>query len=144
MDRVLREAWESPDADLAKRRLGRLASSLEDEHPGAAASIREGLEETPTLQRLGIEGALYRALRSTNPIENLNGGIATYTRNVKRWRSGSMILRWVSAAVLEAQQRFRRIRGCKELPRLIAALERIEQEQEGLALESGKVSTEPR
>ncbi len=129
VDRILKEAWDSPDADLAKRRLESLASSLEAEHPGAAGSIREGLDETLTLQRLGIEGALYRTLRSTNTIENLNGGVATYTRNVKRWRGGSMIVRWVSAAVLEAQGRFRRIRGYKEIHRLIATLEQIEQEQ---------------
>ena len=85
---------------------------------------------TPTLQRLGIEGSLYRTLRSTNTIENLNGGVATYTRNVKRWKGGGMIVRWVSAAVLEAQKRFRRIRGYKEMNRLIVALERVEQEQE--------------
>ena len=102
--------------------VGQQDSSLEAEHPGAAGSIREGLDETLTLQRLGIEGALYRTLRSTNTIENLNGGVATYTRNVKRWRGGSMIVRWVSAAVLEAQGRFRRIRGYKEIHRLIAAL----------------------
>ena len=130
VDRVLKEAWDSTDADLAKRRLEGLASSLEAEHPGAAGSIREGLEETLTLQRLGIQGSLYRTLRSTNTIENLNGGVATYTRNVKRWKGGSMIVRWVSAAVLEAQKRFRRIRGYKEMPRLLAALERVEQEQE--------------
>jgi transposase-like protein len=100
--RVLTEAWDSHDPGLAKRWLERLASSLETENPGAAASVREGLEETLTLQRLGVSGTLYRTLRSTNPIENLNGSVAAYTRNVKRWRSGSMIVRWVSAALLEA------------------------------------------
>ena len=129
VDRILREAWESSDADLAKRRLEHLASSLESEHPGAAGSIREGLEETLTLQRLGIEGSLYRTLRSTNTIENLNGSIATYTRNVKRWQGGSMILRWASAAVLDASKRFRRIRGYRELNHLIGALASIESEQ---------------
>ena len=125
---MLKEAWENADADLAKRRLERLATSLEVEHPGAAGPIREGLDETLTLQRLGIEGALYRALRSTNTIENLNGSVASYTRNVKRWQRGAMILRWGSAAVLDAEQRFRRIRGCKDMSRLIAALDQIEQE----------------
>ncbi len=129
VDRILREAWDSTDADLAKRRLENLASSLESEHPGAAASIREGLEETLTLQCLGIEGSLYRTLRSTNTIENLNGSIATYTRNVKRWKGGSMILRWASAAALDASKRFRRIRGYRGLDRLIGALETIEVEQ---------------
>jgi putative transposase len=127
--RILREAWESADADLAKRRLERLASSLEAEHPGAAASIREGLDETLTLQRLGIAGALYRTLRSTNPIENLNGSIATYTRNVKRWQGGTMILRWASAAVLDAKERFRRIRGHRDLAQLVKALQAIETKQ---------------
>jgi transposase-like protein len=129
VDRILREAWESSDASLAKRRLESLASWLESEHPGAAGSIREGLEETLTLQQLGIEGSLYRTLRSTNPIENLNGSIATYTRNVKRWQGGSMILRWASAAVLDASKRFRRIRGFRELDHLIRALDAIESEQ---------------
>jgi transposase-like protein len=129
VDRILREAWDSTDVDLAKRRLENLASSLEPEHPGAAASIREGLEDTLTLQGLGIEGSLYRTLRSTNTIENLNGSIATYTRNVKRWQGGSMILRWASAAVLDASKRFRRIRGYRGLAHLIAALESIESEQ---------------
>jgi transposase-like protein len=75
-----------------------------------------------TLQRLGIRGALWKTLRSTNPIENLNSGIARFTRNVKRWRDGSMILRWVGSAVLEAERKFRRIRGYKQMPQLIAAL----------------------
>lgn len=55
-----------------------------------AASLREGLDETLTVQALGITSALYRTLRTTNPIENLNGSIAHYTRNVKRWREGQM------------------------------------------------------
>jgi putative transposase len=86
VSRVLHDAWKTNDAKLAKRQLERLASSLQSDHPGAAASVREGLEETLTLQGLGIAGALYRTLRTTNPIENLNGLIADYTHNVKRWR----------------------------------------------------------
>jgi transposase-like protein len=121
--RALRQAWEASSAALARRQLERLAASLETEHPGAAASLREGLEETLTLLALGIEGALYRTLRSTNPIENLNGSIADYTRNVKRWRGGQMILRWVGAAVVEARKRFRKIRGHRDLARLVQALE---------------------
>lgn len=130
VDRILREAWGSADADLAKRRLEGLAPSLEAEHPGAAGSIREGLEETLTLQRLGIDGALYQTLRSTNTIENLNGLIATCTRNVKRWQGGSRVVRWASAAVLDASTRFRRIRGYRDLGRLTRGLEQIEKEQE--------------
>ncbi len=96
---------------MAKRRLERLASSLETQHPGAAASVKEGLDETLTLQRLGISGVLYTKLRSTNMIENLNSGIVTYSRNVKRWQSGSMVVRWTSAAIVEAEKKFRRVQG---------------------------------
>jgi transposase-like protein len=132
VDKVLAEAWSSSDAKLAERRLRHLADSLECEHPGAAASVREGLEETLTLQQLGVDvdGALYRTLRSTNTIENLNGSIASFTRNVKRWRGGSMIVRWVSAAVLDASRRFRRVRGYRELEGLVLALQRFEANQE--------------
>jgi len=124
--RTLRQAWASSSADLARRQLERLAASLEAEHPGAAASLREGVDETLTLLTLGVEGALYRTLRSTNPIENLNGSVADYTKNVKRWRGGAMILRWVGAAVGEASQRFRKIRGHRDLAHLTHALERHE------------------
>jgi transposase-like protein len=127
---VLREAWGLSDADVAKRRLLRLASSLEDDHPGATASIKEGLDETLTLQRLGISGTLYRKLRSTNAIENLNSGIASYSKNVKRWQSGSMVVRWVSAAIVEAEKKFRRVQGWRDIEKLVTALKAIEQKQE--------------
>ena len=81
------------DAAVAQRSPERLASSLEANHPGAAGSVGGGLSETLTLQRLGIAGALYRKLQTTNAIENLTSGIAAYTRNVKPWRGGSMVLR---------------------------------------------------
>ena len=109
--RALRTAWDLQSATRAKRALEQLARSLEDEYPGAAASIREGLVETLTVLRLGLTGPLQRTLRTTNIIENLNGGVERYTRNVKRWRGGQMIQRWVASALLDAEQRFRRIRG---------------------------------
>lgn len=118
----MRKAYDESDWKKAEARLKRLARSLEEAHPGAAASLHEGRAETLTLQRLGVRGALYRTLRSTNTIENLNGTIATYTRNPKRWRSGRMILRWVAAALDHAQPRFRAIRGFSELPKLRTAL----------------------
>jgi putative transposase len=120
--KAMEDAYRMSKPELATRRLEQLASSLEADHPSAAASLREGLEETLTLQRLGIRDALWKTLRSTNPIENLNSGIARFTRNVKRWRNGSMILRWVGSAVIEAERNFRRVRGYKQMPQLIAAL----------------------
>ena len=119
---AMRQAYRSFKPKSALRQLERLACSLESDHPGAAASLLEGLEETLTLQTLGIKGALWKTLRSTNPIENLNGGIAKFTRNVRRWRGGSMILRWVGSAILEAEKKFRRVRGYREMTMLIKAL----------------------
>ena len=122
--RVMRDAWDSADAELAKKQLQRLATSLQSRHPGAAASLREGLEETLTVQTLGITGALYRTLRTTNPIENLNGSVAHYTRNVKRWRDGQMTLRWVASAFSDAKGRFRKLRGHRDMRHLIVALDK--------------------
>jgi putative transposase len=121
--RALKDAWHSKDAVLAKRQLERLANSLAKAHPGAAASLREGLAETLTLTTLGIGGALYRTFRTTNPIENLNGLIAHYTRNVKRWRGGEMVLRWIATALHEASGGFRAVRGFRDMKRLVAALD---------------------
>ena len=130
---VLSEAWSLGDAKVAKRRLERLASSLEADHPGAAASVLEGLDETLTLQRLGIGGTLYRKLRTTNAIENLNSGIVTYSKNVKRWQGGRMVVRWVSAAIVEAEKKFRRVQGWRDIEKLVRALDATQQKQEATA-----------
>jgi putative transposase len=130
---ILKEAWSLGDAKVAKRRLERLASSLEADHPGAAASIKEGLDHTLTLQRLGLGGLLYKKLRTTNAIENLNSGIVTYSRNVKRWQGGRMVVRWVSAAIIEAEKKFRRVKGWRDIEKLIRVLEAKEQKQEAIA-----------
>ena len=121
--RALRDAWSASDADQARRQLQRLASSLQARHPGAAASLQEGLEETVTAQDLGISGALYRTLRTTNPIENLNGSVARYCRNVKRWGDGQMVLRWVASALSDAAGRMRKLRGCSQMRSLLKALD---------------------
>lgn len=110
---------------LAQRRLEQLAAGLERTHPGAAASLREGLDEVLTLQRLGITGALYRTLRSTNAIENLNGGVGHFARHVRRWRDGRMLVRWIATALQEVQQGFRRVSGYRDLRTLLRALDRL-------------------
>ncbi len=121
--RVLDEAYGSSDAALATRRLLQLAAGLEQTHPGAAASLREGLEETLTLQRLGVTGALYRTLRSTNAIENLNGLVGHFVRHVRRWRDGRMLVRWIAAGLREAGRSFRRVRGTGPLPKRSSQLD---------------------
>ena len=77
------------------------------------------------MQRLGLTGALQRTLRTTNIIENLNGSVERYSRNVKRWRGGQMIQRWVASALVEAEKRFRRVRGYRDLQHLVRALDAI-------------------
>jgi transposase-like protein len=121
--KAMDEAYGLADPELAARRLTQLAAGLERTHPGAAASLREGLAETLTLQRLGVSGALYRTLRTTNAIENLNGLVGHFTRNVRRWRDGRMLVRWIAAALDEARRSFRRVRGYRDLPKLIAVLD---------------------
>jgi transposase-like protein len=121
--RAMREAWNAGDAKLARRQLERLVARLAKDQPSAAASLREGMDETLTLQNLGIGSALYVTLRTTNPIENLNGSIAVYTRNVKRWRDGEMLQRWIASALTDASQRFRALRGYRDMPKLIQALQ---------------------
>ena len=123
VSRARRGAWGCRNAALARKQLMRLAASLQHKHPGAAASLREGLDETLTVQELGITGSLYRTLRTTNPIENLNGSIAHFARNVRRWKDGEMVLRWVASALSDACKRFRKLRGFAEMKTLLKALE---------------------
>ena len=120
----IRKAFEAGTDKQAKAKLLSVTRELELAHPGAAESLREGLEETLTLNRLGLdpEKALLKTLRSTNVIENLNGALKHTTRNVKRWRSGSMVLRGGVTALMEAENRFRRVRGYREIAMLNVAL----------------------
>ena len=122
--RRLRRAWAETDHDRALDQLRLLASELDRSHPGAAASLREGLQETLTLTRLGIRGRLRTTLESTNPCESMIEFVRRTSRNVKRWQSGDMALRWTAAGMLEAQRQFRRIIGYADLAKLIAAIER--------------------
>ena len=120
----LRSAWAETDHDQALDRLRALAGELERTHPGAASSLREGLEETLTLNRLGIRGQLKRTLESTNPCESMIECVRRTSRNVKHWSSGEMALRWTAAGMLEAERQFRRIIGYRDLAKLAVAIER--------------------
>jgi transposase-like protein len=120
----LRTAWASENYQLALDGLKLLAGELEHTYPGAAASLREGMEETLTLTRLQITGRLKRTLQSTNPIESMIEIVRRTSRNVKRWQSGDMCLRWTAAGMLEAEQQFRKIIGYGDLAKLAVAVER--------------------
>lgn len=119
---AMREAYKCSKVETAKRLLNNLARSLQKKHPSAAASLREGLDETLTVMGLGLSDALTRSLSTTNPVENLNERIRTTARRVKRWDDGTMVLRWVLVGVLEAERGFRRLKGYVGMPTLLAAL----------------------
>src|SRR5665647_683526 len=121
--RVLRQAWELDDADKAERLIRNLAQRLERDWSGVSGSILEGIDEILTVTRLGLPKELRRSLACTNIIENVMGTVRRVCRNVKRWRSASMAMRWTAAAMQEAAKGFRRLKAHKQLPALRAALE---------------------
>jgi putative transposase len=120
----MRAAWALSDPDLAKQRLQLLASELARSWPDAAASLREGMDETLTLMSLGIGGQLAKTLCSTNPCESMIEVVRHTHRNVKRWRDGDMRKRWTAAGMQVAERQFRRIIGYRHLAELVIAIER--------------------
>ncbi len=132
MQRRLRAAWAIADGDAAERALEAIARSLAKSHPGAAGSVREGLAETVTVNRLGITGSLLRTCESTNPAESMIEIVRDHSRRVKRWQHGEMALRWCAAGMLAAEAQFRRVKGHKQLPALLAALKAATAAEPGL------------
>ncbi len=120
---VMRSAFRLP-AREGTARLEKQAEWLEREYPSAAASLREGLAEMFTVNRLGLSPSLSRCLVSTNVIESPHSGVRLRTRKICRWRDGKMVLRWAAAALLMTEQNFRRIMGHRDLWMLKAALDR--------------------
>jgi putative transposase len=123
VERRMRQAYHAESALKAESLLTELAAELGKTHPGAAASLREGMAETLTILRLGVPPALARTLHSTNPIESMIEICREHSKNVKRWRDGTMALRWCAAGMLEADHQFRRVNGHLHLPKLRAALD---------------------
>lgn len=118
----MRLAWELPyEQGMAK--LEALARRLEKQQTGAASSLREGLEEMFTLNRLGVPKSLHKSLSSTNIIDSTFNGPRRCTRNVTRWQSSDMVLRWAAASLLEREAHYNRVTGYKQLYRLLAILE---------------------
>jgi putative transposase len=120
----MRRAWRETDYPRALEQLTRLADELDHTHPGAAGSLREGMQETLTVIRLGIKDKLRRTLESTNACESMIDTVRCTQRNVKHWTSGEMGMRWTAAGMLEAEQQFRKVIGYTQLPQLAIAIER--------------------
>lgn len=124
--KVMQDAYALDDADKAKAKLERLAQSLDEQHPSAAASLREGLDETLTVLRLGVGPTLRKSLATTNPIESTFSTVRRVSRRVSRWQSGTMVLRWVLAGTMEAEKTWRRLMGKADMPKLVTALRRLD------------------
>lgn len=124
VDAKLVKAFGHADPDQGLRNAKQLAAQLDKSYPGAAASLREGLEEMFTVARLGIDGRLAKTLTTSNPVESMISIARTTNRNVTRWRDGQMVLRWTAAGMLNAERSFRRIKGHKQMPQLVEALRR--------------------
>ena len=119
----MRTAYRAASALDAEAQLLTLARELDKTHPGAAASLREGMAETLTVLRLSVPPTLARTLRSTNTIESMISICREHAGNVKRWQDGTMALRWCAAGMVEAAKQFRRVNGYLHLPALRTALE---------------------
>jgi len=131
---TLRAAYRLEPAE-GKARLEQLAQWYEKDWPSAAGSLREGLEETFTINRLGLPGKLRRCLATTNLIESPGAGVRLRTRRVCRWKDGSMVLRWAASAYLATEKSFRRIMGHEQLWMLKAYLD---ENQEAAAVAAQK------
>jgi transposase-like protein len=125
LERRLSAAYQETDYETAKRSLEGTATWLGRINPDAASSLREGLEETLTVVRLGVPGVLRRSLATTNPIESALSVARRVTARVTRWRDGDMRRRWCVAGLLRAESKFRRLKGHREMPTLLRALEAI-------------------
>ena len=115
-------AYREFDEDIALKKLNLLADNLEYRYPSAAASLREGLEETLTVHRLKVPGLLRMTLCSTNCIESANSVARQTISRVKNWQNGTQVIRWVTAGFLQAERGFIRIKGYRQLPFLINAI----------------------
>lgn len=121
---AIRKAYAETSYKKAKRMLETVARWLDRINPHAGASLREGLEETLTVTRLGLRGLLRRTFASTNLVEGIFERTRTMTSRVKRWRDGGMRQRWCATALLHAEATFRAVKGCSEMPLLLSALGR--------------------
>ena len=121
---LMRAAWRLPQAEEGIVRIKKLAGMIECDHPAAAASLRDGLEETFTINRADVPPSLHRCLATTNLIESPQSGVRKKTGIVCRWRDGEMTLRWVAGAFLLTEKNFRKIMGYHDLWALASILGR--------------------
>lgn len=122
---AIRAAWKL-DADNGEQKLESLARWLERDHPSAANSLREGLSDMFTINRLGLPARLRKCLGTTNLIDSTHSGMRQKTRRVTHWKNGAMALRWAAASFVETEKKYRRIIGYDQLWILKAHLDDLE------------------
>jgi putative transposase len=125
IEQKLMAAWAMSSYEEARKALDSVRLELERINPSAARSLAEGLEETLTIHRLGVPEALRKTLFSTNPIESALSVVEDKCRRVKKWQGGDMKLRWVASGLLFAEEQFRRVKGYRDIPQLVAALKAL-------------------
>ena len=114
----LQKAYQTPDYDEAKKQLLAIAKELQPVNLSAVTSLKEGMEETLTLQKLGLFSQLGTSLKTTNCIESINSSIQGYTQRIRYWKNSSQKQRWVAAALLEIEPKLRRVKGFRYLKML--------------------------
>jgi transposase-like protein len=129
---AMRQAYTSSDPRRARTLLVNIARRLRSDHPDAAASLEEGLDETLTILRFRLSERLRRALSNTNMIENIIGLCRDTTKRVKRWRDGRMIIRWIVAAVVDSSKRFRRVWSFGDIKKLANQLRNTDAQMRSL------------
>lgn len=125
IEQKLMAAWAMSSYEEASKALESVRLELERINPSAARSLAEGLEETLTIHRLGVPEALRKTLFSTNPIESALSVVEDKCRRVKKWQGGDMKLRWVASGLLFAEEQFRRVKGYRDIPQLVAAIQAL-------------------
>jgi transposase-like protein len=123
IEQKLIAAWNMAGYGEARRPLDRIHEELERMNPSAARSLAEGLEETLTIHRLQVPAQLRLKLFSANPIESALSVVEEKCGRVKKWQDGDMKLRWVASGLLFVEGRFRRVKGYREIPQLMAAIQ---------------------
>jgi transposase-like protein len=133
---LMRAAFRCKTAEEGEKRLEQMARFLERDHESAARSLREGLKDMFTLQRLDVPLSLHKCLATTNIIESPHSGVENRTHKVTRWRSQEMVERWAASAWLLTERHFRKVIGHRDLWTLAGILGRTTNLQKSICKES--------
>jgi transposase-like protein len=129
VEKRINEVYAEMDYEKARIMMISFASWADKINPDMGRSVREGMEETLTIIRLGVSPYLYKSVYSTNPIESLNSSLERFSHRVKRWGKGDMKKRWLASAILQSEERMHRLRGFMGIKPLIKNMEKVLSEE---------------